>query len=69
MTNIYTLSNSLNPVFEKALLRIVNAITPLEVPNFIAGATARDIVLHGIFGRLADNDGQIQWPPSHDITM
>ncbi|MFM2591244.1 nucleotidyl transferase AbiEii/AbiGii toxin family protein [Vibrio sp. TBV020] len=127
MTNIYTLSNSLNPVFEQALLKVTHAVSPLNVPYFIAGATARDIVLHGIFGHepirathdidtallvanwdefetikqgllsagleatdqahrmkepdsglpidiipfggLADTDGQIQWPPSHDITM
>lgn len=50
MTNTYTLSNSLNPVFEQALLRVTNAVSPLGVPYFIAGATARDIVLHGIFG-------------------
>jgi len=127
MTDTYTLSNSLNPVFEQALLRVINAVTPLAIPYFIAGATARDIVLHGIFGHppiratrdidtallvsswdefetaktrliqagleateqvhrlkepesglpvdiipfghLADKEGQIQWPPSHDITM
>ncbi|PSW21001.1 hypothetical protein C9I98_03340 [Photobacterium sanctipauli] len=127
MSNTYTLSNSLNPVFEQALLRVVEAVNSLAVPYFIAGATARDIVLHGIFGhapiratrdidtailvanweefdatkakllaaglapteqthrlrepesglpvdiipfgQLADQDGQIQWPPSHDITM
>jgi len=127
MTNTYTLSNSLNPVFEQALLRVTDAVSPLGVPYFIAGATARDIVLHGIFGHepiratrdidtallvssweefeaikqglltagleetqqshrlkepesglpidiipfgnLADKNGQIQWPPSHDITM
>jgi len=50
MTNTYTLNNSLKPVFEQALLRVINAVTPLGVPYFIAGATARDIVLHGIFG-------------------
>ncbi|GAB1077220.1 MAG: nucleotidyl transferase AbiEii/AbiGii toxin family protein [Shewanella algae] len=127
MTNTYTLSNSLNPVFEQALLRVVKAVNTLNVPYFIAGATARDIVLNGIFGHapiratrdidtailvssweefeatkasllqaglettnqihrlketesglpvdiipfgsLADHEGHIQWPPSHDITM
>ena len=127
MTDTYTLNNSLSPEFEKALVKVTNAVTPLDVPYFIAGATARDIVLHGVFGHppiratrdidtallvsswsefeaikknllesglqetrqahrlkepdsglpidiipfgeLADKDGQIQWPPSHDITM
>ncbi|MGR5061011.1 nucleotidyl transferase AbiEii/AbiGii toxin family protein [Vibrio rotiferianus] len=127
MTNTYTLNNSLPLEFEKALAKVTQAVTPLKVPYFIAGATARDIVLHGVFGHppiratrdidtallvsswdqfesikqsllssglketeqahrlkepesglpidiipfgdLADPKGQIQWPPSHDITM
>lgn len=127
MTNTYTLSNSLPLEFEKALTKVMNAVIPLNVPYFIAGATARDIVLHGVFGHppiratrdidtallvsswsefesikkrllssgleateqahrlkepqsglpidiipfgeLADQSGQIQWPPSHEITM
>lgn len=127
MTNIYILSSSLNPIFEQALLKVTHAVSPLNVPYFIAGATARDIVLHGIFGHepiratrdidtallvsswdefetikqglhsagleatgqahrlrepdsglpidiipfggLADKDGHIQWPPSHEVTM
>ncbi|EOA8959576.1 nucleotidyl transferase AbiEii/AbiGii toxin family protein [Vibrio harveyi] len=127
MTDIYTLKNSLPLEFEKALSKVIKAVSPLDVPYFIAGATARDIVLHGVFGHppiratrdidtallvsswdefesikqsllssgleeteqahrlkepesglpidiipfgdLADPKGQIQWPPSHDITM
>lgn len=50
MTNIYTLSHSLNPQFERALDSLVRIINGLGVPYFIAGATARDVVLHGIHG-------------------
>nr|WP_269809265.1 hypothetical protein [Enterovibrio nigricans] len=50
MTNTYTLSHSLNPQFERALDSLVRIINELEVSYFIAGATARDVVLHGIHG-------------------
>ncbi|MEJ2765881.1 hypothetical protein VV869_18165 [Photobacterium sp. MCCC 1A19761] len=50
MNNFYTLSNSLNPAFETALIKVIRAIERTGKPYFIAGATARDIVLHGVFG-------------------
>ncbi|MEI8611138.1 nucleotidyl transferase AbiEii/AbiGii toxin family protein [Enterovibrio sp. Hal110] len=50
MTNTYTFTHSLNPQFEHALDNLVRIINGLGVPYFIAGATARDVVLHGIHG-------------------
>ncbi|BDP33622.1 MULTISPECIES: nucleotidyl transferase AbiEii/AbiGii toxin family protein [Vibrio] len=50
MTNTYTLNHSLNEDFINALKEVVKVTNALEIPYFIAGATARDIVIHGIFG-------------------
>lgn len=50
MTNIYTLQNSLDPLLHRALSNVVAAANSIPLDYFIAGATARDIVLHGIFG-------------------
>ena len=50
MTNIYTLQNSLDPLLHRALSNVVAAANSIQIDYFIAGATARDIVLHGIFG-------------------
>ncbi|MBD8512090.1 nucleotidyl transferase AbiEii/AbiGii toxin family protein [Photobacterium sp. WH77] len=50
MNDIYELKYSLNNDFLKALSTVVKAADALSIPYFIAGATARDIVLHGIFG-------------------
>ncbi|HFG1572455.1 TPA: nucleotidyl transferase AbiEii/AbiGii toxin family protein [Vibrio cholerae] len=50
MTDTYTLKHSLNQKFITALTEVVKVTNALEIPYFIAGATARDIVMHGIFG-------------------
>lgn len=50
MSAIYTLKNSLNQDLEKALFSVVDCYLEFEQPFFIAGATARDLVLHGLFG-------------------
>ncbi len=50
MTNTYTLQNSLDPLLHRALSNVVAAANSIQIDYFIAGATARDIVLHGIFG-------------------
>ena len=50
MTNTYTLQNSLDPLLHRALSNVVAAANSIQLDYFIAGATARDIVLHGIFG-------------------
>lgn len=50
MINTYTLQNSLDPLLHQALSNVVEAANSIQLDYFIAGATARDIVLHGIFG-------------------
>lgn len=50
MTNTYSLSNSLNPSFETALMKVTAALDDAGLTYFIAGATARDVMLHGVFG-------------------
>lgn len=50
MNDIYTLKNSLNPDLERALVTVVDCFLEFEQPFFIAGATARDLFLHGVFG-------------------
>ncbi|EGQ7973452.1 hypothetical protein I7Z51_002374 [Vibrio parahaemolyticus] len=50
MTDTYRLKHSLNDQFINALTEVVAVTNSLDIPYFIAGATARDIVLHGIFG-------------------
>ena len=50
MTNTYSLSNSLNPSFQTALMKVTAALDDAGLTYFIAGATARDLMLHGVFG-------------------
>lgn len=51
MSNIYELKNPLNPAFEPVLNIIIDVTTQLDIPYFIAGATARDLLLFHVFGR------------------
>lgn len=127
MKSTYTLAHSLNPSFEVVIKHIYQVTSQLKIPFFIAGATARDIIIHHVFGRnpgrrtfdidtaifvssweefnqvksallsfeieetniahrlrhkqsglpidiipfgeVSDADGNITWPPEHDITM
>ncbi|TDP01284.1 nucleotidyl transferase AbiEii/AbiGii toxin family protein [Marinomonas balearica] len=128
MKSIYTLKHPLNPAFETVLEVIISVTSRLGIPYFIAGATARDLLLYHVFdrdpgrkthdidtailvsnwddftsvknalleepelndtklphrlmhkesrlpvdiipfGSIADNAGEIQWPPEHAITM
>lgn len=51
MTNTFTLTNPIFSVTE-TLLSLINRIcTAQEIPFFIAGATAREILLHHVHGR------------------
>ena len=52
MTDIYALKSSLNQGLEATLITIVDCYLEFEQPFFIAGATARDLVLNGLFGHL-----------------
>ncbi|ENM3905091.1 nucleotidyl transferase AbiEii/AbiGii toxin family protein [Vibrio cholerae] len=127
MSNIYTLRHSLKPGFEPVLTLITRTTRQTGVPFFVAGATARDLVLYHVFGRdpgrqtrdidtgilvpdwdafsrvrqalldagltvtnrvhrlkdpdsglpidiipfgaIADDAGEIRWPPEHAVTM
>ncbi|OOE53951.1 hypothetical protein [Salinivibrio kushneri] len=127
MSNIYSLKHCLNPGFESVLTLITRTTQQTGVPFFVAGATARDLVLYHVFGRdpgrqtrdidtgilvpgwdafssvkhalldaglsatnkahrlkdpdsglpidiipfgaIADEAGEIQWPPEHAVTM
>ncbi|MFG6653938.1 nucleotidyl transferase AbiEii/AbiGii toxin family protein [Scandinavium sp. M-37] len=51
MTNIFTLTNPISSVTEMLLSRINKICTAQEIPFFIAGATAREILLHHVHGR------------------
>jgi len=51
MNNIYTLQHSLNAPFGELLSIIHQAVTEQNIAFFLAGATARDIVLHHVFDR------------------
>lgn len=51
MSNIYTLKHPLKPGFEPLLALIASTTEKTGVQFFIAGATARDIVLYHVFGR------------------
>ncbi|WP_369920103.1 hypothetical protein AB8E32_17375 [Marinomonas polaris] len=51
MSSIYKLQHPLNPAFEPVLNIIIDVTTQLDVPYFIAGATARDLLLFHVFGR------------------
>lgn len=44
MTDTYRLKHSLNDQFINALTEVVAVTNSLDIPYFIAGATARDIV-------------------------
>jgi predicted nucleotidyltransferase len=51
MSSIYQLKNPLNPAFEPVLNIVIDVTTQLDIPYFIAGATARDLLLFHVFGR------------------
>ena len=51
MNNIYQLKKSINQAFQPVLKIIIDATSALGIPVFIAGATARDLVLHHVFER------------------
>jgi predicted nucleotidyltransferase len=51
MSNIYKLQHPLNSAFEPVLNIIIDVTTQLDIPYFIAGATARDLLLFHVFGR------------------
>lgn len=51
MSSIYKLKHPLNPAFEPVLSIIIDVTTQLNIPYFIAGATARDLLLFHVFGR------------------
>lgn len=60
MKNIYKLKHPLNPAFEPVLQTIISVTSRLAIPYFIAGATARDLLLYHVFDR---NPGR----KTHDI--
>lgn len=60
MKNIYKLKHPLNPAFEPVLDVIIHVTSRLGIPYFIAGATARDLLLYHVFDR---NPGR----KTHDI--
>lgn len=51
MSNIYELKHPLNPAFEPVLNIIIDVTTQLDIPYFIAGATARDLLLFHVFNK------------------
>ncbi|MCZ2721391.1 hypothetical protein O1D97_06935 [Marinomonas sp. 15G1-11] len=51
MKSIYKLKHPLNPAFEPVLDIIMNVTSQLGIPYFIAGATARDLLLYHVFDR------------------
>lgn len=51
MNNIYTLKHSLKPGFEPVLTLIIDTTAKLSVQYFVAGATARDLLLYHVFDR------------------
>ncbi|QSX29006.1 nucleotidyl transferase AbiEii/AbiGii toxin family protein [Shewanella cyperi] len=51
MSNIYTLKHSLKLGFKPVLMLIAATTKQTGMPFFVAGATARDIVLFNVFGR------------------
>lgn len=60
MNNIYRLKHPINPAFKPVLDIIMNVTSRLDIPYFIAGATARDLLLYHVFDR---NPGR----KTHDI--
>ncbi|MCS2155042.1 hypothetical protein MUU49_21055 [Scandinavium goeteborgense] len=77
MTNIFTLKNPISSITEMLLSRIKQICTAQEIPFFIAGATAREILLHHVHGRsigrrTRDIDIAVfvdGWPPDREIIM
>ncbi|WP_133011046.1 hypothetical protein [Marinomonas flavescens] len=51
MKNIYRLKHPINPAFKPVLDIIMNVTSLLNIPYFIAGATARDLLLYHVFDR------------------
>lgn len=51
MEDIYTLKTPLHPEFESVFTLICDTTQRTNTPFFIAGATARDLVLFNVFGR------------------
>ncbi|CAM3797523.1 nucleotidyl transferase AbiEii/AbiGii toxin family protein [Rahnella bruchi] len=51
MTNILTLKIPLSSVTESLLLQINQICSAQGIPYFIAGATAREILIHHVYGR------------------
>lgn len=51
MKDIYKLKKPINKAFAPVLKIIVDAANSLQISFFIAGATARDLVLHHVFER------------------
>lgn len=51
MTNILTLKIPLSSVTEILLLQINHICRAQDIPYFIAGATAREILIHHVYGR------------------
>ncbi|WP_312239916.1 hypothetical protein [Pantoea sp.] len=51
MTNILTLTNPLFSTSEKLLLRINRICEAQGISYFIAGATAREILIHHVYNR------------------
>lgn len=51
MTNIFTLMNPISSATEKLLSQINRICIAQGIPFFIAGATAREILLHHVHGR------------------
>ncbi|KEY56564.1 hypothetical protein SRDD_17780 [Serratia sp. DD3] len=51
MTNIFTLVNPIFSATEALFTQIKRICAAQEIPFFIAGATAREILLHHVHGR------------------
>ena len=51
MKDIYKLKKPINKAFEAVIKIIIDVTEALNIPIFIAGATARDLVLHHVFER------------------
>lgn len=51
MNNTYQLKKPINQAFQPVLKITIDATSALDIPVFIAGATARDLVLHHVFER------------------
>ncbi|CUB03724.1 hypothetical protein [Marinomonas fungiae] len=51
MNNTYQLKQPINQAFKPVVKIIIDSTSVLGIPVFIAGATARDLVLHHVFER------------------